>query len=76
MEIEYKSANQRIISDPYNPRIFVVEWKCAGCGEWLNEDEVLWIDPETGEATVMKGNPYHPGCEPEERNGITRRSMP
>lgn len=51
MEIEYKSANQRIISDPYNPRIFVVEWKCAGCGEWLNEDEVLWIDPETGEAT-------------------------
>ena len=55
MEIEYKSSNHKITYDPYNPRVRMEEWKCANCGEWVHEEEVVWMD----------GKPYHDACEPD-----------
>ena len=42
-------------------------YKCAECGEWMDEDEVVWVDPTTGEAsTSEKAKPYHDCCAPNQ----------
>ena len=42
-------------------------YKCHECGEDIEEDEVVWVDPDTGEATTGdSGRAYHVECAPEE----------
>jgi hypothetical protein len=55
----------RTISDEFNPRIFITEYKCHECGQWVDSDDTVWIDPKTRKAT-MDGMPYHVGCAPGE----------
>lgn len=38
--------------------------RCAGCGKDMGEDEIVWVDPTTGEATWENGLPYHVECAP------------
>lgn len=46
----------RKVQDDMNPRIFREEFKCANCGDWVDQDEVVWVpDWETGQ-------PYHVEC--------------
>lgn len=56
----------RTIQDDLNPRIYSREFKCAECKEWIDEDEVVWIDPITKKASVEKGNAYCVSCAPPE----------
>lgn len=37
--------------------------ECTKCDELVPKDEEVWIDPESGEAT-MEGELFHPGCAP------------
>jgi hypothetical protein len=57
--------NVREITDNFNPRIYSREFKCHACGEWVEEDDTVWIDPITCKAT-MEGAPYHVSCAPGE----------
>ena len=53
--------------DDANPRVFRDEYKCAECGEWVDQENVVWVNPATGEAsTGDAGRPFHEGCAPEE----------
>lgn len=58
-------GNKRTFTDIYSGRS-LSEWKCAKCGEWLNDD-VVWVNPDDGKATVEHGKPYCVDCAPEER---------
>lgn len=59
--------NYRQIFDDMNPRIYQEQWKCANCGKWIDAEEVVWIDPETGDATTSEmGKPFHVDCAPEQ----------
>jgi hypothetical protein len=41
--------------------------KCTRCGGLVDEDEAVWIDPQTAIATCGdSGAPYHVECAPEE----------
>jgi len=60
-----EQGNCREIINDENPRAYLREWKCAECGEWLDEQDTVWINPENGIAT-MEGNPYHTFCAPDE----------
>jgi len=51
-----ESNNRREIGDDFSGRIYAVEWKCAECREWENEEEVVWVNDK----------PYHVDCAPEE----------
>ena len=62
IEIKENGENRRIIYDTENPRIYREEYRCKCCGAWINEDDVVWLNPETGELTVEKGFPYHSEC--------------
>jgi len=63
-----QEGNRREFGDEFSGRIYRVEWKCAACGEWESEEEVVWIDPQTGEATTSdRGSPFHVDCAPEEK---------
>lgn len=57
-------GKSRVISDSYNPRIWVEEFKCVGCGEWFDKEEVNWALPD-GTLDVDKGSPYCDSCLPE-----------
>jgi len=41
-------AGVKIVEDDENPRIYQRYFKCYKCKEWIEEDEVLWVDPVTG----------------------------
>lgn len=39
--------------------------RCKWCGDLVDADDAVWIDPETGDATTGdKGAPYHVACAP------------
>ena len=62
-----QSGKHRSIFDSENPRAFRDEYKCEECGEWMDQDEVVWVNPATGEATTGdEGQPFHDCCAPEE----------
>jgi len=63
--IMYPLENHRIIQDDLNGRIYFEEWKCHTCGNWINEQEVIWAK-ENGELNVIEGNPYCDECLPNE----------
>ena len=54
-----ETGNVRMTSDEYNQRLLLVEYKCFKCGEWVAEDDVVWV-PGWAE-----GNPYCVDCAPE-----------
>jgi len=59
----------KIITDDQNPRIYRTEYRCFECGLWIDQDDVVWIDPKTGRATTGdEGKPFHIDCAPEEEN--------
>lgn len=39
-------------------------YACTECGKYVYEDNTVWVDPETREATVANGKPYHLRCAP------------
>lgn len=55
----------REIFDEFNPRASLIQYKCHECGEWVDEDDTVWIDPKTHNAT-MEGAAYHVSCAPGE----------
>ena len=59
--------NHRIIQDNLNGRIYNEEYKCHDCGNWINEQEVIWA-LENGELNTEKGNPYCDECLPSEED--------
>ena len=60
-------GNVREVTDDMNPRIYSVEYKCKGCGLWVPEDETVWIDKDTKEAsTGDNAEPWHVDCAPEQ----------
>ena len=63
---EYNEARtRRSTTDGFSGRTFD-ESKCADCGEWMSDDEVVWINPATGETTTGEfGKPYHDYCAPD-----------
>jgi len=48
--------------DEWTGRVLKTEFRCSGCGCWLDEDEVVWIDTETGEASWLRGTPFCVRC--------------
>lgn len=39
--------------------------KCVWCGKALDEEDAVWVDPDTGDATTGDaGKPYHVACAP------------
>ena len=41
--------------------------RCWWCGGGLAEEEAVWVDPDTGEATTSgRGRAYHVACAPNE----------
>ena len=62
IQVEEK-ANTRVITDDQNPRIHIVEHKCAQCKNWVNEDDTVWV-PNWSE-----GHPFHTDCAPAEDEG-------
>jgi len=44
-----------------------VEVRCDCCKEWMTEDDAVWINPNTLEAsTGDSALPYHVKCAPEQ----------
>ena len=42
---------------------------CAACGKEIDDDDTVWVDPSTGEATTGdRGQPFHVDCAPEEQD--------
>lgn len=39
--------------------------KCNKCKKTIPNDDEVWIDPTTGQAT-MEGEPYHIQCAPNQ----------
>jgi hypothetical protein len=40
---------------------------CAECRAPVNDDDAVWVDPETKAATTGEsGKPFHVGCAPEQ----------
>ena len=38
---------------------------CYECGEYVTEDDAVWVDPQTTEAKgPPDGEPYHVECAP------------
>lgn len=59
--------NVREIFDDLNPRIRTKEFRCYECKEWVNEEDTVWVNPQTGEATTGEdGKPFHVECAPEQ----------
>ena len=58
------NGNNRVTYDEFNERCRVEEWKCK-CGDWIDEDEVIWAKPN-GELNTDVGDPYCEVCLPEE----------
>lgn len=54
-----ETANIREVFDDENARIYQRSFRCAGCGEWVEEDDTVWIP------TWKDGNPYHMDCAPD-----------
>jgi hypothetical protein len=68
MEITYNENKtvRSIINSKFTNREYK-EYLCPICGNWNVEDGVVWVNPETGEATTGdSGMPYCVGCAPEE----------
>lgn len=68
LEQELKNDGKcRVTYDTENPRINVTEWKCAGCGAWVNDEEVVWAhDDGTLSTTDKESKPWCDGCLPPE----------
>jgi hypothetical protein len=60
-----EEKNRLVLGDGFANRQYIF-WRCAGCGDWIHEDDILWVEHETGKAT-MNGKPYHPACAPSEK---------
>jgi hypothetical protein len=56
----------RLITDDENPRIYIEEWACVGCGRWTNHEMVVWWDRQRRELSAITGDPFCPGCCPKE----------
>ena len=56
----------KTISDDNNPRIYSTEYKCTKCGMWINseDNDLHWVDSQTGAETDGEGDPYCGDCFP------------
>lgn len=41
-----------------------MNYACAECDEYVHQEDTVWIEPHTGEASVMHGDPFHVECAP------------
>ncbi len=57
-----RPAARWIVLPPADPEVL----DCHLCGGRIIEDDEVWIVPTTGEASVERGEPYHPECAPSE----------
>jgi hypothetical protein len=55
----------REIGDDFSGRIFKQEYKCAGCGEWVEHEDVIWAHDD-GTLNTDTGKSWCEGCCPEE----------
>jgi len=70
MSIEQKVSDDgrhKLTFDDMNERIHFEEWKCEGCDEWVDADDVVWATDD-GELNTDTGKPYCDSCVPEENN--------
>jgi len=60
-----EDGRHKVTEDDMNPRCRCEEWKCHACGEWVDDDDVVWAN-EDGTLSTDTGNPYCMDCVPEE----------
>lgn len=49
-----------------------VKLSCFLCAQAVEEQDAVWVDPDTGEATTgEKGRPYHVACAPAQEEKPT-----
>lgn len=54
----------------------MLTYACAGCPRQVPEDDAVWVNPETGEATTGDGGrPYHVSCAPAQHNPLRPRLL-
>lgn len=46
-------------------------WICQICEDYIEDDEVVWVDPKTGAADQENGFPYHVECAPPQHKSMT-----
>jgi hypothetical protein len=47
----------------------MVEYRCYACGELVNSDDTVWINPQNGIATMLDGGePFHVSCAPASKD--------
>jgi hypothetical protein len=80
LNIEYHAADGSII--PHHPppqavhcsvndgRMFCDSWKCVGCGEWLDEEDIVWA-LEDGTLNTDTGRPWCVSCCPADPDDLT-----
>ena len=56
----------RTTIDTMNPRIHITEYKCAVCGEWIDEEDTVWLDADGEASTADDAKAYHLDCAPEQ----------
>lgn len=70
MTIRIEETDQmRVVYDDMNPRIYGKDWKCAGCGDWIPDDEVVWAS-DVGVLNTDTGKPWCVGCCPSEEESL------
>ena len=61
----HETDRHRMISDDFSGRVFSEETRCTVCNEWVNDEDLVWVDPATGEASWRTGKPYCVSCAPD-----------
>lgn len=65
MRTEIK-GNVKHTYDDMNERCQQTEYRCYNCQCWVDQEDVVWVNPKTGEATTGdNGKPYCVSCAPE-----------
>ena len=63
--VHEETENWRVTFDEFNERCRHEEWKCKGCGEWVDDGDTVWSMPD-GVLNTDKGDPYCCSCVPDE----------
>lgn len=58
-------AVHMVYEEEFNPRARYEQWKCIECGDWYDEEEIIWALAD-GTLSTDKGNPYCEVCVPPE----------
>jgi hypothetical protein len=64
------SDYSRQTMDELNQYICMTEYRCFVCKKWVDEEDIVWIDPQTLKITTKDmGKPYHIKCTPNQNGG-------